>query len=241
MRRSVVVISGLGLAATLTLWTGLFADGQPASVASGGESKEQSRHPPIAFDDGRMPSTETTAATPISTPPAPVSVLPAAATGPAIPITVLIPQKVFVGEMNDLTVGVGTNAGLSEIGFTVRFDPNVLQVRAGTQGSWAVAIGANPRFAAEISETDDRVQIRSVVPSQRAGMTGGNVATVQFQAVTTGTTTVLITDVVVKDSSGRSVVPAVSAANVQVTVDSVPPSTSAVRRQAPPQAPNLTE
>jgi hypothetical protein len=49
------------------------------------------------------------------------------------------------------------------------------------------------------------------------------VAIVQFQAVGPGTTSVLITDVVVKDLAGRSIGPAVSASYLQMTVDSVPP------------------
>ncbi len=146
-------------------------------------------------------------------------------TGFAVPITVAAPQKVLVGEMNDLVVGVGANGGVSEISFTVRFDANVLQVRAGREGDWAVDAGLNTRFAAEISDWEDRVQIRSAVTGQRVGtMAGGSVAMVQFQAVAPGTTSVMITDVVVKDVAGRSIASAVSASNLQMTVDSVPPS-----------------
>ena len=111
-----------------------------------------------------------------------------------------MPQKLLVGEMNDLVIGVGANAGVGEIGFTVQFDASVLQVRAASQGDWAVDVGVNPRFAAEISGAEDRVQIRSAVSGQRVGRSGGSVAVVQFQPVAPGTTSVLITDVVVKDA-----------------------------------------
>jgi len=83
--------------------------------------------------------------------------------------------------------------------------------------------GAKSATAVEISEKGDRVQIRRAVSDQRIGMAGGSVAIVQFQAVASGTTWVLITDVVVKDMAGGSIAFAVSASNLQVTVDSAPP------------------
>ena len=124
------------------------------------------------------------------------------------------------------------NAGVGEISFTVQFDPNVLQVRAGTEGDWAAGAGVDTHsFAAEISDEGDRVQIRRAVSDQRAGMAGGSVAIVQFQAVAPGTTSVMITDVVVKDLAGRSMASAVSASNLQMTVDSVPPPQPEAWRQ----------
>ena len=104
-------------------------------------------------------------------PPVPLSALPSATTGFAVPITVAAPQKLLVGEMNDLVVSVGANAGVSEISFTVQFDPNVLQVRAGTEGGWAVGVGLDARFAAEISD-DGRPRAdsqRRVGPADRHG------------------------------------------------------------------------
>ena len=224
-RRSAIVLSGVGLAAALALWFGPSTDD-----AGSGEANTQARLASTGPPPHPTPSAPATApATPTapSLPPSsassvPPSTPPFAATGLAVPIAVTAPQKVLVGEVNELAVHVGVNAGFSEIGFTVRVDPNVLQVRSGTQGSWAVAVGVNPRFAAEISDTEDRVQVRSALSGQRAGLAGGSVATVQFQAITTGTTSVLISDVVVKDSSGRSMLPALSASNLQVTVESVP-------------------
>ena len=71
--------------------------------------------------------------------------------------------------------------------------------------------GAKSATAVEISEKGDRVQIRRAVSDQRIGMAGGSVAIVQFQAVASGTTWVLITDVVVKDMAGGSMASAVSA------------------------------
>ena len=96
----------------------------------------------------------------------PLSVLPFATTGFAVPITVAAPQKLQVGEMNELVVAMGANAGVNEISFTVQFDADVLQVRAGTEGSWAEGAGLDARFAAEVSETGDRVQIRSAASGQ---------------------------------------------------------------------------
>jgi hypothetical protein len=121
--------------------------------------------------------------------------------------------------------------GLQRDRLHVQFDPNVLQVRAGTQGDWAVAVGVNPRFAAEISAAEDRVQIRSAV-SGRGRPGRRQRGHVQFQAVTTGTTSVLITDVVIKDSSGRSMVPSVSASNLQVTADSCRRPNRSLAREA---------
>jgi hypothetical protein len=148
-----------------------------------------------------------------------------------VPITVAAPQKLLVGEMNDLVVGVGASAGVNEISFTAHFDPNVLQVRAGTEGDWSMDVGLTARFVAEIADDADRVQIRSAVSGQRAGMAGGSVAIVRFQAVAPGTTSVLITDVVVKDLAGRSIASAVSASNLQMTVDSFPPPQPEAWRQ----------
>jgi hypothetical protein len=149
-----------------------------------------------------------------------LSVTPAASAAFAVPITVSMPRKLLVGEMNELIIGVGANAGIGEIGFTVQFDASVLQVRSASQGGWAVDVGVNPRFAAEISGAEDRVQIRSAVSGQRVGRSGGSVAVVQFQPVAPGTTSVLITDVVVKDANGKPMMPALSASNLQVTAES---------------------
>lgn len=148
-----------------------------------------------------------------------------------MPITVAAPQKLLVGEMNDLVVGVGANAGVGEISFTVQFDPNVLQVRAGSEGDWAMDAGLSTRFAAEISDKEDRVQIRSSVSGQRIGMAGSSVAVVKFQAVAPGTTSVLITNVMVKDLTGRWIASAVSASSLPMTVDSVPPQAEAWRER----------
>jgi hypothetical protein len=46
------------------------------------------------------------------------------------------------------------------------------------------------------------------------------VAVVQFQPVAPGTTSVLITDVVINDADGRPMTPALSASNLQVTAES---------------------
>jgi hypothetical protein len=145
------------------------------------------------------------------------------------PITVAAPQKLFVGEMHDLVVGA--NAGINEISFTVQFDPNVLQGRAGTEGDRTAGVGVDARsFAVEISDAGDRVQIRSAVSGQR-GMTGGSVALVQFQAVAPGTTSLLITDIVVKDLAGTPLASTGSALHLQMTVESAPRPQSEAWRQ----------
>jgi len=223
-------MSSVGLAAALALWIAFSPDEKAAAVTSGNAdvpASLASAASPASLD----PPMQATPATPTAAPPVPLPALPSATTSFAVPVTVTAPQKVLVGELNDLVVSVGPNAGFGEIGFTVQFDPNVLQVRAGTQGDWAVAVGVNPRFSAEISAAEDRVQIRSAVSGGRAGVAGGSVGSVQFQAITTGMTTVLITDVVVRDSAGRSMVPAVSASNLQVSAESVPPRPAPARRE----------
>ena len=222
-------MSGLALAAALALWVSLSVEDEVFAVASGNASAPP-RLPTTAAPASLDWQMKATPAMPTAASPVPVAGLPSVAAGFVVPITVTAPLKVLVGEMNDLVVSIGANAGFSEVGFTVQFDPDVLQVRAGTQGGWAVAVGVNPRFEVEISGAEDRVRIRSAISGQRAGLEGGSVATVQFQALATGTTSVLISDVVVKDSSGRSMLPAVSASNLQVTVDSVPPRQPAALR-----------
>jgi hypothetical protein len=159
----------------------------------------------------------------------------------AVPITVAAPQKLVVGEMNDLVVGVGANGGLSEVSFTVQFDANVLQVRAGTEGDWAMDAGLKTQFAAEISDKEDRVQIRSSVSGQRVSLAGSSVAIVRFQAVAPGTTSVLITDVAVKDLTGRLTESVVSASNLRMTVDSVPPGGEGWRQRRAVVAEPLSE
>jgi hypothetical protein len=57
----------------------------------------------------------------------------------------------------------------------------------------------------------------------RIGMAGAAWPSCNFQAVASGTTWVLITDVVVKGHGGGVDSVAVSASNLQVTVDSAPP------------------
>ena len=219
MQRSAMGGVGLVLGLALVLLTWLLADNKVVDVAgdkADAKPGPQSAGSPASLDR-RMPATPTTA------PPMPWLAPPPATTAFAVPITVAAPQKVLVGEMNDLVVDVGANAGINEISFTVRFDANVLQVRAGKEGDWSVDAGLNARFVAEIPDEADRVQIRSAVSRQRGGMAGGRVAIVQFQAIAPGTTPVLITDIVVKDFAGRSIASAVSVSNLQVTVDSAPP------------------
>jgi hypothetical protein len=212
-------MSTIGLAAAalaLALWAWLPADHEVVRVAADGKANAEPVRSAGSFVSLESPTPATAAAGP----PQPLSLSPAATAAFAIPITVSIPPKLVVGEMNDLIIGVGANAGIGEIGFTVQFDASVLQVRSASQGGWAVDVGVNPRFAAEISGAEDRVQIRSAVSGQPVGRSGGSVAVVQFQPVAPGATSVLITDVVVKDGDGKRMPPALSASNLQVTVES---------------------
>jgi len=226
MRRIATAMTAIGLAAALALallvW--LPADDDLVEIAIDGKANGKpvlrSAASP-ALLDSRAPAS--TAGAPTMAPAA-VLPVPAAITAVTVPvsITVTAPQTLLVGEMSELAIGVKANAGVSEIGLTVQFDATVLQVRGSTQGDWASGPGFSPRFAAEISSAEDRVQIRSTMSAPHSGAAGGSVAIVQFQALVPGTTTVLVTDVIVKDSAGKSIASAVSASNLQLTVDSIP-------------------
>lgn len=156
---------------------------------------------------------------------APMSSMPSAAP-PAhgitsVPITVTAPRQLLVGEVHELVVDLGANEGVGDIGFTAQFDANLLQVRSASEGNWAADSGVRARFAADISSGEDRVQVRSTVTGQRAAA-AGRVAIVQFQAVAPGSTSLIVSDVVVRDRNGRSMPSAVAGASLQVVVDSVP-------------------
>lgn len=56
-----------------------------------------------------------------------------------VPITLAAPQRLQVGEQTELVVGVGGNAEVDDIRLTLRFDPNVLQVRAGAPANGPLA------------------------------------------------------------------------------------------------------
>jgi hypothetical protein len=219
MQRSLVVTGSLVLAIALALWVWLPGHESVDTVGDKASPKQglQSAGLPASLDAG-------TPANPAAAPSVQSLTSPSATTGSGVPVTVTAPQQLLVGEMNDLVVGVGANADVAEISFTVQFDANVLQVRAGTEGDWAMEAGLKTRFAAEISGKEDRVQIRASVSGQRAGLGAGSVGIVKFQAVAPGTTSVMISDVVAKDWVGRWIPVAVSASNLRVTVDSVPPS-----------------
>jgi hypothetical protein len=222
-------MSGIGLAAALALWAWWLPADEVVEVAGGKASAKaglQSTGSPASL----VRPTPSTPAMSLAVPPVSSSAVPVATTGSAFPITVAAPQKLEVGEMNELVVAMGANAGVNEVSFTMQVDADVLQVRAGTQGSWAEGAGLDARFAAEVSETGDRVQIRSAVPGPQIGVAGGSVAIVRFQAVGPGTTSSVITDVVVKDLAGRSIASAASA-SLQMTVDSAPPRQPEAWRQ----------
>jgi len=161
----------------------------------------------------------------------------------AAPITMAVSQTPHVGEMSDLIIGLGANAGVGEISFTVQFDANVLQARTGTEGDWAAGEGMEAHFVAEIPDAADRVEIRRTVSGKALAGHGGSVALVQFQAVAPGTTSIRITDVMVKDLAGHSMAFSLSPSNVPVIVQSPPPPLpeAAHRRGATPNEVPATE
>jgi hypothetical protein len=140
------------------------------------------------------------------------------------PVTLIAtsPQQLQVGEQNDMVVSLGPNTAVGEVSFTAHVDPNVLQVRFGTEGDWAAAISAaHAHFEADVPEAGDRVRIRSTVLAKPVRATaGGSVAIVQFQAVAPGVTTIRITDVAVKDFAGNSLPVRLSSATLHVTAES---------------------
>lgn len=160
---------------------------------------------------------------------APMPRQPAAKALPA-PITVAVAQKLLVGEMGELSIVLDANAGIGEIGFTVQFDGNALQARAVTEGNWAAGAGVGARFVADISGAEDRVQIHSVVSGRRLAGVPPSVAIVQFQAVAPGISTVLISDVTVKNLEGNPMPVLLSSSNLQVSAESLPPPLPAALR-----------
>lgn len=231
-QRTLVVASAVGLAIVLGIGARWLTDDEGVDAGSRGESAKprvQSEALPGWVDPKASPRWTMSPTAPVwapssatSSPPAmPRVSTPAFA---AVPIIVTAPQKLFDGEVQDLVVSLGANAGVDEIGFTVQFDPQVLQVRAGTEGDWAADAGAASRFTAEVSEAGDHVHVRSTASGQGRGVPGGSVAILQFQAVAPGPTSVQIIDVVVKDMAGRSMASALSTQQLAITVDSVPPS-----------------
>lgn len=219
MRRLAAAMSAIGLATGMAwgLWAWLAVDRPVVEVAAESTANATPDLRPAVPVDSPGSPTPSASAVPLRMP---LSVSPAATAAVAVPITVSIPPKLVVGEMNDLVIGLGANGRVREIAFVVQFDANMLQVRAASQGDWAVDVGVNPRFAAEISAAEDRVRIRSALSAPRASNSGGSVAVVQFQPIATGTASVLITDVVVKDADGKPMRAALSASNLQVTVGS---------------------
>lgn len=215
--RAPLIVGGVALAAVIVGWAG-----RPSPDAAG-------RAPSVAADVAQRPLpgpsvpafgvAEAAAPQPRATAAFTANVTPAVAAAATAAITVSAPRRLQVGELQELVVAVGANAGFGEIGFTVQFDPNVLQVRAGSDGGWAAIAGQATDFSAAISDAEDRVQIRSVAVAARAGIGGGRVAILQFQAVAPGATSVIVSDMRVLDRAGALVAAVVSASNLQITVE----------------------
>lgn len=161
---------------------------------------------------------------------------PRPAAAQVVSITAMAPPRLRVGETHELVVAVGSNAGIGEIGFTVQFDPDVLQVRAGTEGDWAAHAGVEARFAVEISSAEDRVHIRTHLAGRASGGAGGSVALVQFQAVAPGATSVMVSDVTVSDRAGNALPFTLSPSSLPVTATSLPPSRPPTAAHEAPQA-----
>lgn len=219
------ILCAIGLTVLLAWWMGRSTNDWVADAASRTETA-----PSKAWwaDSTSLPASiqRQSSVVPVLTQPAPsIAAQPAHARVALVPITVTSPQNLLVGEQTDLVVGVGANVDVGEVSFTVQFDPDVLQVRAGTEGDWT-ATSARPEasFAAEISEAADHVRIRSTVAARRAVATGGSVAVVQFQAVAPGTSSVVIADVTVKDLAGNPMPVLLSSPRFQVTAERVPPA-----------------
>lgn len=179
--------------------------------------------PTSAGPAGAAPPAATRPAPPLVSLPVPHHPAQTAAAAGAVPLTVAIARKLLVGETGDLVIGLAANASVSEIIFTVQFDANVLQARAGAEGDWAAVAGVHTQFVADISGAEDRVRIRSAAPGLRLAGPGGSVASVQFQAVAPGSTSVLISEVTVKDADGNFVPFVLASSHLQVMVESLPP------------------
>ena len=234
MRRQLAAAGGLVvLAASLVLLFGGPGDDvastRPDGVyAPGGSSS--SEHSPVAVVPPDPPRTVTAQVMSWMTE-------QRGAIASAALISMVAPHKLLVGETEDLTVNVGPNSGVAEVTFTVQVDPNVLQVRGGTEGSRTAGAGA--RFSTEISSNEDRVQVRAVV-SKPISADAGSIALVQLQAIAPGTTLVMISDVAVKSPSGNALPFSLSSSSVPVTAESVPsprPRDPQLRGVDPAEAP----
>jgi Cohesin domain len=151
----------------------------------------------------------------------PAAAEPAPRALPMVPVTLAGAERLQVGEQAELTVAVG--AGVGDVALTIRFDPNVLQVRAGAPGAWATGDGHDTRFTAEITEAADQLHLRSAPASRPWSAAGGTVAHVQFEAVGPGSTAVVIADAMVTDASGRVLPVLLSMSKLQVTAEPAPP------------------
>ena len=231
MQRRFWVVIGVALAAALALWAWRPANQEPTRLARG--------EPQAAVASAPSPaSLGQTAAASQAAQPAHLVEPTRAVRGSTVPVTVVAPQQLQVGEIGELVFRVDASRGVGEVGFTMLFDPNTLQARFGTEGDWSAGVGLDARtFLAEISEEGDRAQIRSMVSGERGRMAGDSVAIVSFQALAAGPTFVTITDVVVKDLAGRPMAPAIAASNLQITVNPAPPPGAWRQRLAPSAEP----
>lgn len=208
-----LVASGLGAAAlALAVWVASPAGGVAPVVL--GAAPAGSAWKAVDTTTASVVIAAPANATPVAAEPAPHAL-------PMVPVMLAGPGRLQVGEQAELSVAVG--AGVGEVALTIRFDPNVLQVRAGAPGAWATGDGRDTRFTAEITEAADQLQLRSAPASRPLSAAGGTVAHVQFEAVGPGSTAVALADVTATDASGRALPVLLSMSKLQVTAEPAPP------------------
>lgn len=222
-------LGAVGLAAALAWVTIEFAqapaDGPPSPTASPspawGDASATPTRPAVA-----RPAPSTPAAPALAAPPAPARIA-------MVPITMTSPPRLHVGEQSELVVALGANADVGEVSFTLQFEPDVLQARAGAPGDWSAA-GGDASFSAAVAEAADRVHIRSTAAARGTVATGASVAVVQFQAVAPGTSAVTIADVTLKDLAGNPMHAMLSSPRLLVTAESAAGLHGVAPLQAPP-------
>jgi hypothetical protein len=226
-------LGAVGLAAALA-WVTIELAQSPAEVPP---SPTASSSP--AWGDASAAPTRPAVARPApSAPTAPAfAVPPAPARIAMVPITMTAPPRLHVGEQSELVVALGANAAdVGEVSFTLQFEPDMLQARAGAPGDGSAA-GGDASFSADVAEAADRVRIRSTAAARGPVATGASVAVVQFQAVAAGTSAVTIADVTLKDLAGNPMHAMLSSPRLLVTAE----SSAGLHGVAPLQAPPATE
>lgn len=226
----VLAVAAVGLGVLLAWWAMSSIEGSTATAA---EPPSPQRHVARPAGAGTAPGWFDHPAWAAAAPPPPVPT-PAAQPAPAnlalVSLTLAAPRTLLLGEQAELVIRMGASATAGEVSLTVRFDPDVLQGRTAAPGDWAADAGADARFAGDIPEEADRVEILGTASGRPLSTAGGAVAVVQFQSVAPGPTTVRLADVTVKDLHGRPMPVLVSTPTLHVTVQAPPPVLPALAR-----------